>query len=153
MLDIVPSCNLAQYQGKIMNQTSENGKKKLILGLILVGYVIHYYKLSLYAISRETNEPNLRKWQKELVLGPILAHFAQIWATNFFFLNLAPSVTRYHGQLSSCTTIQSWENLMTDGQKDGRTDGRTGESDFTGRCPTNAERPKSYVRWMLIRYH
>ena len=29
--------------------------------------------------------------------------------------------------------IQSWENLVKDGQTD--------ESDFTGRCPTDVERP------------
>ena len=34
--------------------------------------------------------------------------------------------------------IQSWENLVTNGQ----TDGQTGESDFIGCCPTNGERPK-----------
>ena len=27
MLDIVPSCNLVQYQGKLMMQTLENGEK------------------------------------------------------------------------------------------------------------------------------
>ena len=32
-------------------------------------YVIHCYKLSSYAISRKTNEPNLRKWQKTDHLG------------------------------------------------------------------------------------
>ena len=40
---------------------------------------------------------------KNLVLNPILAHLAQIQATNFYFENLALSVTRYYGQLSSCT--------------------------------------------------
>ena len=34
--------------------------------------------------------------------------------------------------------IQSWENLVTDGWADGRTD----ESDFIGRCPSNVDRPK-----------
>ena len=49
--------------------------------------------------------------------------------------------------------IQSWKNLVTDGetdeQMDGRTDGQTeggtyrqmDESDFIERCPTNVERP------------
>ena len=45
----------------------------------------HCCKLSLYAISRKTNEPNLRKWQKNLVLGSILTHLAQIRVTNSFF--------------------------------------------------------------------
>ena len=47
--------------------------------------VIHCYKLSLYTISRKTYEPNLRKWQKNLVSGPILAPLAQIWAPKTFF--------------------------------------------------------------------
>ena len=39
---------------------------------------------------------------KKLVLGPILAHLAQIQAAIFFFKNLTLPVTRHHGQLSSC---------------------------------------------------
>ena len=66
----------------------------------------HYCKLSLYAISWKTKEPNLRKGQKN-VLGLILVHLVQIRAANFvlfcFFKNLAPPVTRYHAQLSSGT--------------------------------------------------
>ena len=74
----------------------------------------------------------------------------QIRATKFFFKNLVLSVTTYHGQLSSCIIskklmIQSWENLLTDGQSDGRTNGQTNESAFTGRCPTNVERPITLV--------
>ena len=30
---------------------------------------------------QKTKEPNLKKWQKNLILGPILAHLAQIWAS------------------------------------------------------------------------
>ena len=73
---------------------------------------------------------------ENLVSGPILAHLARIRGPifSFFFKNLAPSVTRYHGQISSCPVsekliIQSRENLPTD------------ESDLTGRCSTNVERP------------
>ena len=32
--------------------------------ILLLLDVMHYGKLPLYAISRKTNEPNLRKWQK-----------------------------------------------------------------------------------------
>ena len=35
MLDIAPSCNIVQYQGKLMNQTWKNNKKNSF-GLILV---------------------------------------------------------------------------------------------------------------------
>ena len=49
--------------------------------------ITHCCKLSLYAISRKSNEPNLREWQKNLVWGPILAPLAQIWAQKNFFKN------------------------------------------------------------------
>ena len=57
---------------------------------------------------------------------------------NLFFKNLASSVTRYHGQLSSVTIseklmIQSWENSVTDGQ--------TTESDFKGPSLINVVSP------------
>ena len=38
---------------------------------------------------------------KNLVLGLVLAHLAQIQAAFFFFF-FFKKVTRYHGQLSSC---------------------------------------------------
>ena len=93
--------------------------------------LIHCCKLSLYAISRKTNEPNLRKWQKT----QFPAQFWPIWPKFgspifFFFKNLASSVKRYHGQLWPCallekTMIQSSENVVTrDGQMDRKTDGQ-----------------------------
>ena len=64
----------------------------------------------------------------------------------FFFKNLASSVTRYHGQLSSCIISEKTKDpilrKLSHGQTDRQTDGQTDESDFTGRCPTNVERPK-----------
>ena len=46
----------------------------------------------------------------------------------FFFLNMAPSVSRYHGQLSSCTIPEKTNHpiltKLSDGLTDGRTDGR-----------------------------
>ena len=121
-----------------MNQTWENGKKnpnlgpnfgpfapnlgpqiffRWVLPLLVVG---HCRKLSMYAIPTKTYDPNSRKWQK---------NWAQIWATIFFFFfkNLVSSVTRYHGQLSSCKISEKTNDpiLMTDGRMDGRTDGRT----------------------------
>ena len=40
---------------------------------------------------------------KKLYLGPDLGPLGPNSGQIFFFLNLATSVTRYHGQLSSCT--------------------------------------------------
>ena len=77
---------------------------------------------------------------KNLVSGPILTQIR----TAFFFpqKNLAPSVTRYHGQRSSCTISEKTNDPILRRLSDGRTDGQTDESDFIGRCPTNVERPK-----------
>ena len=112
----------------------------------------HCCKLSLHAISRKINEPNLRKWQKtyfqdrfwllwpkfgprnffyefylHYILGTVSSyHYMQFqgklmnqtsvnskkpsfghnfgpFGPNLGHQNLAPSVTTYHGQLSSCT--------------------------------------------------
>ena len=53
--------------------------------------VRHCCKLSLYAISRKTDEQNLRKWQKKtLVSGSILT---QIRAAIFFFFQKSGSVS------------------------------------------------------------
>ena len=52
---------------------------------------------------------NGKKPSFEQNFGP----FGQTWAAKNFFTNLAPSVTRYHDQLSSCTIIRKnlWSNL------------------------------------------
>ena len=137
-------------------------KKKQVSGLILAPLaqiwapiffswilalldVRHYCKLSLNAISSKTNKLNLRKWQKNLVSGPIFAHLVQIRAAIFFLKNLASSVTIYHGQLSPCTisgkTNDPILRKLCDGLTDGRKDGQTDDTDFIGCCPTNVERP------------
>ena len=75
MLDIIASYQCMQFQGKLMNQTLESDKKKLVLARFAPNLVpenffsplldvIHSYMLSLYATSRKTNKPNLRKWKK-----------------------------------------------------------------------------------------
>ena len=101
--------------------------------------LIHCCKLSLYAISRKTNEPNLRKWQKT----QFPAQFWPIWpkfgSPIFFFKNLASLVTSYHGQLSSSSILEKTNDLILRKLSDGWTDGQT-ENDFIGRCPINVER-------------
>ena len=62
----------------------------------------HYCKLSWYAISRKTNDPNLRKMTKNLVPIPILASLAQSWDIIFFFKILFLSATRYHALHEKC---------------------------------------------------
>ena len=68
-------------------------------------------------------------------MGPILAKL-------FVFKNLAPSATRYHVQLSSCTISEKTNTPILRKLSDGWMDGQTDQSDFIGRCPTNHERPK-----------
>ena len=43
-------------------------------------------KVSFYAIFKKTNEPNLRKWQKNTTLDLTLTCLAQIWAPKFFLV-------------------------------------------------------------------
>ena len=102
LLDVLHCCKLSLYaiSRKLMMQTGENGKKpSFMLDFSSFGpnlgpkkFFVYfasttYYccKLSLYATSRKTNKPNLRKWQKNLVSGPILTTLAQIWAPKIFF--------------------------------------------------------------------
>ena len=70
---------------------------------------------------------------------------ASIQAVKFFPKNLASSVTRYHGQLSSCAisekTNDPFLRKFSDGRTDGQTPRKTDESDFMERCPTNVKRP------------
>ena len=54
--------------------------------------VIHCSKLSLYAISRKTNQSNLKIWQKKLVLDPILVLLAQIWTPELFFTDFLSTI-------------------------------------------------------------
>ena len=67
---------------------------------------------------------------KNLVLGLILAHLAQIRAANFYlFIHLFFSkiwlrqsldlmLSYHHVQYQEKLMIQSWENLVTDGRTD-----------------------------------
>ena len=61
---------------------------------------------------------------KNLVLGPIMAHLAQIQAANFFFKNLVPSFTRYYGQLSLCTLSEKTNDPILRKLSEGQTDGQ-----------------------------
>ena len=50
------------------------------------------------------------------------ARCAQIWAAIFFFKNLVLSVTRYHGQLSSCTISEKTNDPILTKFSDGPTE-------------------------------
>ena len=94
--------------------------------------VRHCCKLKFHSISMKTNKPNLRKWKKNLVLGQILAYLTKFGMLIVFFLfvfffskNLAPSVTRYHCQLSLCAKSEKTNGSILRELSDGRTDGQT----------------------------
>ena len=59
---------------------------------------------------------------------------------HFFFKNLDSSITRYHGQLLSCKISEKTNDPILRKFIDGRTDGRTDDSDFIERCPTDVKR-------------
>ena len=60
--------------------------------------------------------------------GPNLGPLGPNWGRRNFFQNLASSVFRYHGQLSSCTISEKTHDPIlrkfSDGRTDGWTDGR-----------------------------
>ena len=132
MLDIVASYHCIQSQGKLMNQTCENCKKKLISGLIwlvwpkfglqkLFSWILplldarHCWKLSLYEVSRKTNHPNSRKWRKTSFwagfrpvgskFGPqiFFFFFSKIWLRQ----SLDIMVSYHHVQYQKKLMIQS----------------------------------------------
>ena len=135
-----------------MNQTWENGEKPDFESQIFFSWVLslldvrNCYKLSLYVVLRKTYGTNSRNWWKTsfwALFRPIGPKFGPpFWAVK----NLAPSVTRYHNQLSSSTISEKTNDPVLrkfcDGRKDGQKDRQTDERDFNGRCPTNVERLK-----------
>ena len=139
MLYIVAIYHCMRFQRKLMNQMWENGKTpnfgveiwapKFFLWILPALYNRHCYKLSLYATSMKNNQPILKKWQKNLVSGPILVYLTQIWVTNIFFKNICLSqlldmVSYHHVQNQKKLMVQSWENLVTNGRMDRPTDGQ-----------------------------
>ena len=79
----------------------------------------------------------------------------------FFFKNLTPSVSRYHGQLSSCTISEKTNDPILRKLSDRQTD-KPNESDFIRHCPMSKKVTKDislkliltilkcYTNWALI---
>ena len=136
MLCIVASCHCMQFQGKLQNQNWENGKKKTSFGTdfgsfgsnlgpqIFFSWILpalditHYCKLSLYAISRKTNEANLRKWPKLLFQVRFWPKFVPPSQTNKLFGVLYLEDVMHCYKLSSYATsretnesnLRKWQN-------------------------------------------
>ena len=62
---------------------------------------------------------------KKCHFDPDLGPFGPNTGHNFFFKNFALSVTRYHGQLSSCTISKNTNDPILRKFSDGQTDRRT----------------------------
>ena len=60
------------------------GPKFFFSWILPLLHVRHFCKLPFYAISKKTNERNFRKWQKNLVSGPILTPWPKFGTQNFF---------------------------------------------------------------------
>ena len=141
MLDIIPKYHCMQFQGKLINRTCENGKKpslghdfgpfgpkfdpqNFFLWFLPILDIIYCYKLSLYVMSRKTNEQNLRKakmqkkqflarfWSK---MGPPDFFFSKIW-----LLQSLDIMVSYHHVQYQKKLIQSWQSLVPEGRTDGR---------------------------------
>ena len=79
--------------------------------------------------------------KKSPSLVPDFGSFDPIQAANFFLQKSGSSVTRCHGQLSSCTISEKTNDPILRKVSDGQTDGQTNKSDFIGCCPTNVKHP------------
>ena len=131
-LEKMTTKNLVSSQ--ILEPLAKFWLQKLFSWNFVLKNVRYCCKLSLYAISRKTNEPN----GKKLSFGSDFRTFGPNFDLKGFSKNLALSACRYHNQLSSRTISEKSNDQILRKRRDGQTD----ESDFIGRCPTNVERPK-----------
>ena len=95
--------------------------RKFFSWILALTDVRHCCKLSLYAVSRKTNEPNL-KMAKILVLGPFGPNSGRqnFYSKILFRQSLDILVSYHHIQYLRNLMIQSRENLVTDRRTDGR---------------------------------
>ena len=107
--------------------------KNLILWPQIFSWVLtlpdhrHCHKLLSYAILGKLimkTQENGEKPHFGHDLGPLGPYTgSQFFFLSFFFFFQASSVTRYHGQLSSCTILEKANNLILRKFSDRRTDG------------------------------
>ena len=125
------------FRIKLMNQAWENDEKtnfgsdfahlaqiwasKRFLWILPLLDVRHCSKLSLYAISRKTYDPNSYKWGKTSFwawfrpIGPKFKppiFFSKVWPCQSLNTKFRYQHVKYQIKLM----IQSWENLVTDEQ-------------------------------------
>ena len=111
------------------------GPPKFLSMVLPLRDVRHCRKLSFYAISRKTYDPNSFSawfepfWPK---FGSLIL-FKKIWP----YQSLDIMISDHHVQYQKNLMIQSWENLVTDGGTDGRTDRRTDRRELFHRTLSN----------------
>ena len=108
MLDIVPSCNPVQYQGKLLMQTLENVKKKLISDPILESHILFcdfYLYQQLYIV------PNLRNWVENLIWIAWPKFGPPNFLCGVYLYQMLDNITSYHCmQFQEKRIIRSQEN-------------------------------------------
>ena len=77
----------AQFLAQLWPLWCKFGLPNFFLWILSVLGIRHCYTLSLYAISRKTNEPNLRKWKKPS-FRPDFGPFGQNSSCQIFFQKL-----------------------------------------------------------------
>ena len=85
----------------------------------MLDIIASYHLIQFQGKHTIQTQDNEEKNHFEPDLGPL----SQIRAAKYFFLkNLASSVTRYYGQLSSCKTSEKTNDPILKKLSDGRTD-------------------------------
>ena len=143
-----------QFKGKLMNQTWENGEKPNFrphlnpFGPNLPPPQFFFHGFYLYLMLDIIVSCNRLEFQEKPMiqiqengekshfgsdLGPLGPNsvrqdfFSKIWLRQLLDI----MVSYYHVQCQKKLVIQSWENLVTDGQTDRRTDCQTNWSDLS----------------------
>ena len=129
--------------------------KKLILGLILIylSWILPLIDVRYCCKLSFQGKLMIQTWEIDkktsvwACFRPVEPKF-RLKNKWFFFRNLASSVTRYHGMLSSYTRLEKTNNpflrKLSDGpdrRTDGQTVRQTDKSYFKGSCQTNVENP------------
>ena len=144
MLCIVASCHCIQFEGKWQIE-------KMAINLFWAWF-LHFWptfwpqiffswispllnvryccKLSLYPISRKTNESNLGKWQKNIVSSPIFTHLFDPNSSREFFFQKSGFISHYKSWSATIKynirkTNDPILRKLSDRWKDRQTDGRT----------------------------
>ena len=119
------------------------GPPKFFSWVLPLLHVSHCRKLSSYAISKKTYDPNSRKWRKTL----FWTRWIQICAANFFsriWLRQSLDImVSYHHVEYQKKTNDPMLRKFSDGRAHGQMDRQMNKSDFIGGCTTNAECPKA----------